>query len=102
MRIKSDARFLAQLRIGEAHHQDEEEHAGEPRRGPEAAHRSAPSRFMIWRGEAHHQGEVEVARKTDKCWRTRGQQPAARENPAACRSIPFLDEHIPRFPHRGA
>jgi hypothetical protein len=74
MRIKSDARFLAQLRIGEAHHQDEEEDAGEPRRGPEAAHRSAPSRFMIWHGEAHHQGEVEVARKTsaDKCWRTRG------------------------------
>ena len=52
--MKSDARFLAQLRIGEAHHQDEEEDAGEPRRGPEAAHRSAPSRFMIWHGEAHH------------------------------------------------
>ena len=76
MRIKSDARFLAQLRIGEAHHQDEEEDAGEPRRGPEAAHRSAPSRFMVWRGEAHHHGEVEVARKT-----RRGQMLATKRAP---------------------
>ena len=51
------------LRIGEAHHQVEEEDAGEPRRGPEAADRAAPSRVMVWRGEAHHQGDEEVARK---------------------------------------
>ena len=60
----TDARGRALLRIGEAHHQEEEEDAGEPRRGPEAADRAAPSRVMIWRGEAHHQGDEEVARKS--------------------------------------
>jgi hypothetical protein len=60
----TDGRVRALLRIGEAHHQDEEEESGEPRRGPDAAHRAAPCRVMIWHGEAHHQGDEEVARKS--------------------------------------
>jgi len=61
MRIKSDARFLAQLRIGEVHHQDEEEDAGEPRRGPEAARRAAPSRGSA-RGRGGADGTAALGR----------------------------------------
>ena len=57
------SRGKRRTRIGEAHHQVEEEDAGEPRRGPEAADRAAPSRVMVWRGDAHHEGDEEVARK---------------------------------------